>query len=322
MKKSRQDVIICIEFKNIDDLRSSVDNKFHYFYKILNTINGKFYYGVHTTNDIFDGYSGSGTILKNVYNKYGKFNCVKYIERFFDDRKSLMEYEKYIVDELLIEDKNCYNIIRGGRGVYEINKQINTYDHNKSKIHINNGCKNKLIYPKELDQYLNNGWVIGETYTSTKNKIVVNNGTNDRFIYQDELDQYLNNGWVKGGKSRNKNQKSFAKNTFWINNGEKQIRICEDLMDYYLNNGWIIGIIQKTTKNYIRITDGKSNKNIHPSNKEELNYYLRNGWKKGSSSKTNSGKKWINNGQISTLINPEELNQYISSGWKIGRKNN
>lgn len=322
MKKSRQDVIICADFENINDLRSSLDNKFHYFYKILNTVNNKFYYGIHTTDNIFDGYSGSGSILKSVYNKYGKFNCIKYIERFFEDRKSLMNYEKYIVNESVINDDNCYNTILGGSGAYEIKPYKTNYDHNKLKIHINNGYKNKLIYPKELDQYLKDGWKIGETHSSTKGKIVINNGITDRFIYEEELDQYLKDGWIKGGKTRNKNQKSFAKNTIWINNRKKQIRISKSLIDNYLKDGWEVGIIQNTTKGYIRITNGKNNKNIHPTNTEELNYYLSLGWKKGSAAKSNFGKKWINNDKTSILVNINELNYYLNLGWKIGRLKN
>ena len=33
--------------------------KYHYFYKITNLLNNKYYYGVHSTNDLNDQYMGS-----------------------------------------------------------------------------------------------------------------------------------------------------------------------------------------------------------------------------------------------------------------------
>lgn len=38
--------------------------KYHYFYKITNTINNKYYYGVHSTDNLNDGYMGSGTVIR------------------------------------------------------------------------------------------------------------------------------------------------------------------------------------------------------------------------------------------------------------------
>lgn len=41
---------------------------------------------------------------------------------------------------------------------------------------INNGKINKKVYPNELNEYLNNGWVIGQILKSEKAKINVKNG--------------------------------------------------------------------------------------------------------------------------------------------------
>jgi len=59
--------------------------KFYYFYKITNLINQKFYFGVHSTSNLNDGYMGSGIALKKAYEKYGVFNFKKEILYFFDN---------------------------------------------------------------------------------------------------------------------------------------------------------------------------------------------------------------------------------------------
>ena len=48
------------------------DGSYHYIYLITNDINGKYYKGVHSTKDLNDGYLGSGTVLENAKQKYGK----------------------------------------------------------------------------------------------------------------------------------------------------------------------------------------------------------------------------------------------------------
>ena len=76
-----------------------MDKKYHYFYKIVNGITGEFYYGIHSTDDINDGYMGSGSRLKEKYKEYGKKSFTKHILQFFDNRESLAEYEMKVVDE-------------------------------------------------------------------------------------------------------------------------------------------------------------------------------------------------------------------------------
>ena len=337
--KSRQETVILVKYDKLDDLRSSIDNRYHYFYKIVNLINNKYYYGIHTTDDIYDGYVGSGTILKYVYKKYGKENCIKYILEFFDDRKSLLDYEKSIINQELLDDSNCYNIIIGGCGSYNtvtpvitidgISKVVSKeeYKNNKhlyrhptsGKIHINNGLKNKLIFPKDLDEYLKMGWVLGETNKSTIGKIVINkDGEIDRFIYEDELKKYIENGWTRGGKSRNKGQKSFAKGQIWINKDGVQKRVNLNDMDSYLKDGWVEGTCQTSLKGYIRITNGETIKNIKPENIEELNYYLNNGWWKGSLS-INKGNIWVKKADKMVSIPKDKYDEYLKNGWVRGR---
>lgn len=90
--------------------------KFNYFYKITNNINGHYYYGVHSTNDINDGYMGSGKRLHWAYKKYGKENFTKEIIKFFENQNDAYEYESIMVTENLTKNDDCYNIKTGGFG--------------------------------------------------------------------------------------------------------------------------------------------------------------------------------------------------------------
>lgn len=90
--------------------------KFNYFYRIENKITKQFYYGVHKTSNLDDGYMGSGIRIKRAIKKYKKENFIKEILVYFNTYKDALNYETEIVTEELTMDINCYNLKCGGSG--------------------------------------------------------------------------------------------------------------------------------------------------------------------------------------------------------------
>ena len=63
--------------------RRNIHKKFHYFYRIENIINNFYYYSIHSTDNLNDGYMGSGRCLKRAQKIYGIENFVKTITYFY-----------------------------------------------------------------------------------------------------------------------------------------------------------------------------------------------------------------------------------------------
>ena len=86
----------------------------HYIYQITNNINGKFYRGIHTTNNIDDGYMGSGSNMKYALKKYGKDAFTKTILCYAESRADALELESLAVTQEDVDNPKCYNLVPGG----------------------------------------------------------------------------------------------------------------------------------------------------------------------------------------------------------------
>ena len=95
------------------------------FYITVNSINGKFYFGVHRTNpQVFDGYIGCGITRQSqatldiafhrAVKKYGYDNFKRTTIKIFDTEEEAYEFEKLIVTPTLLKSKQCYNTTIGG----------------------------------------------------------------------------------------------------------------------------------------------------------------------------------------------------------------
>lgn len=85
-------------------------------YKITNKINDKEYIGKHQTDNLSDGYMGSGKYLKRAIAKHGIDNFVKEILYIFDSEIEMNAKETELVTEDFCKLKNNYNLCVGGKG--------------------------------------------------------------------------------------------------------------------------------------------------------------------------------------------------------------
>lgn len=181
------------------------NKNYHYFYKITNLINGHFYYGVHSTNDLDDGYMGSGYRLKYAYKKYGIENFSKEILKFFDTKDDAYEYESSVVTEELVSNDECYNVVVGGVcGVDSTGKTVVRYK---------NSDRYFLIDSSEYDPDIYSVTWTGKKHTiesrnKIRNKMTPSNSKNKRiwickdgavkYVLKEKLDSFLEDGWQLG----------------------------------------------------------------------------------------------------------------------------
>ena len=91
---------------------------YNYFYTVNNLLNGHFYLGIHSTDNLAGGYMGSGKNIIAAEKELGIENFELVPLKFFKTRQELKDYEKEVVNKKFLEYYKdiCYNIIPGGGG--------------------------------------------------------------------------------------------------------------------------------------------------------------------------------------------------------------
>lgn len=105
-------------------------------YKSINLKNGKFYVGVHKTENPDDGYLGSGEQIRNAVKKYGRDSFKKEVLDIFPDSDAAYAREAEIVNEEFVKDPMTYNIHVGGFGKgIEVANALGLNNKGKTKEH-------------------------------------------------------------------------------------------------------------------------------------------------------------------------------------------
>jgi hypothetical protein len=91
------------------------EKKYHFVYKITNTVNEMYYYGKQSTNNVNDDYRGSGYAIKIAHMLYGKDKFHKEVIHLCESSQDAYALEETIVTAEMIDDPLCLNMTTGGR---------------------------------------------------------------------------------------------------------------------------------------------------------------------------------------------------------------
>lgn len=161
----------------------------HYLvYKVTNTINGKYYIGAHKTKNVNDNYFGSGKIISEAIEKYGKESFVKEILFYASSEEEMFLKEKEIITKDVVDDPLSYNLTLGGLGGCRLTTEQAKNNGKKciSKIHIINRetdhySKLGLLNSKRLKGKVNKNHSQWMKQFFHKNKLLWwNNGNENR----------------------------------------------------------------------------------------------------------------------------------------------
>ena len=195
---------------------------------------------MHKTDNINDGYMGSGKLIKAAIKKYGLEFFIKEILFIFDNESDMIEKEK----ELVIISEQTYNLCPGGLGGFGY---INANLHRWEGLH-QNGRK---LADKVLEEKYGLNW----------RTIVGKKGFKTRSERYPELSRQVairgkKEGWLcwkgkthtpetikKMQKSKNVGKQNSQYGTCWICNEEGNKKIQKEDLDIYLNLGYVKGRI-------------------------------------------------------------------------------
>jgi len=214
---------------------------FYTIYKITNLINDKIYIGCHKTNNLDDGYMGSGVHLKRAQEKYGIENFQKEILEVFENSETMFEMEAKLVNYEFVDRDDTYNLKEGGHGGFDYINNIgkNMYGRNTEillmyrelGVRISQEIRNDVEASKIWYEKLSNGL-----------KNYYSNGGINPFKGRTHTDETKK----KIGEANSKYQKGEGNSQFgtmWIHNLEEKLskKIKKDEFSDWEAKGWLKG---------------------------------------------------------------------------------
>lgn len=237
--------------------------KYHFIYHIRILIGSKknyFYVGLHSTNNIDDGYCGSGTVVKDIIKSYRergyKDNEIykRTIITFATSRKEVVELEAMYVDKNILLNEYSLNEKTGGDANVEYSDELckKISDANKGKF---TGENNPMFGTRHSDETRAkmSKAAQGRKHSDETCAKIAKSNTGRKHSDETIAKMSKNNG-MKGKKNQDfmteseikkwcKNISKGVSSLTWVHNDElkKDARKKGEELIEYLNNGWVEG---------------------------------------------------------------------------------
>lgn len=124
-----------------------MEKKYNFTYKTTNLINGMVYYGVHGTNNLADGYLGSGNLLQKAILKHGIENFKREELSFHETYLEALEAERLLITDDIVKSRKTYNMKPGGYGGHV--PGFKHSEESKAKISASNSGENAKFFGRK-----------------------------------------------------------------------------------------------------------------------------------------------------------------------------
>lgn len=268
---------------------SKKQKKYHFIYKTTDTRNGNFYIGMHSTENLKDGYVGSGTRLKHLIYKHGKEIFNMEILEFLPNRELLKKREIEIVNSDLLLEEKCMNLKPGGYGGFNNKEHMMKVSRAGNKEFLEKMKDNE--YRKEFSKKLSE---------SNKKQFLDGRRERKRFYdwsgktHTDETKKKISE--IRKGTGVGSDNSVWGRK--WMNKDFKNKMVKSEEIEFHTSDGWLFGIfIDEKKKSQLKESFEKIRHLSGPSC---------------------VGRKWINKKGVNKRVVKEDLNKYLNDGWVLG----
>ena len=206
----------------------------HVLYKTTNLLNGRFYVGMHSTNNPNDGYLGSGRRLRAEIKKYGRENFKREILEVLTSRDALKAREEEIVNETLLDDCLCLNLKNGGEGGGRVwHAQHAKIFHSAGQRAMMAKVHADADKVKQISQKV-------ATTIKTRHAEGAYPDSYGKFLGKSHTDD-TRQKMADSHRGKHEGEKNSQFGTCWVSDGAKPIKIRKDELQEYLDRGFVRG---------------------------------------------------------------------------------
>jgi len=251
------------------------------------------YIGQHKTNNLDDGYLGSGVVISRLLEKYGPEAFIRKVLRVCNSKEELDYYEKYYIELYdALHSEEYMNLHEGGTGGFSSYNETHRGRPSPMK------GKHQTEYQRSKQSAMMKGNKIA---LNSKGRLGQKNSEETRLLLSKAL---------KGRIAHNKGIPMSEEQKFKLSNSLK--KAYSERPELSAN---ISETISKRNFNCIWITNGVEDKFV---DKDTLKMY--EGYTLGRSkisNKSKTGYRFINNGIENRQIGPDEE---VPEGWLLGMR--